>query len=177
MHIVRRSAILSRVADFQPRLIRLVAPAGYGKTIVAQQIADRFTYCATCDFLGATTPLDVAKRLLTGLAPWLGNEGAQLLMGAASSENDLQTWMRLTGSAWESRAGPALLILENVEVASDRPELLEPLTPLFRRALDDKVLCVCSREHVALRPGRATPPDATMTFGFDELRFSEREID
>jgi DNA-binding SARP family transcriptional activator len=177
LKIIERRDLLARIERFEPRFVRVVAPAGYGKTILAQQISARYTLSALCDLAGATSGLDIAKRLLTALTAWLGPEGDKLLMAAATSDNDLPTWMRFIDVAWSSHTADGVLIIDNFEFVNNDAGLREPLDRLFLKPNEHRTIVICSRETIALRPNRFASPPNTMALRHSELRLTDKEIE
>src|SRR5580692_2946708 len=65
---VRREGLLERIERVRPKLIALIAPAGFGKSTLARQyLAGRSTW-AVCDCHGVRDDLDLARRLIPALA-------------------------------------------------------------------------------------------------------------
>lgn len=176
MKEIRRTALLERVRGRDPRLIRITAPAGYGKSMLASEISEGYDRVAVCDCLGATEPIDVAKRLLTAIAAWKGDEATTIMMGAACSDNDVAAWTRLAVELWHDETRPALLVIENLESLVGDVALRSPVETLLGRPHGSATVVICAREAVPLRTGRFASPETALAIGYEDLRFSEEEV-
>ena len=62
--ILPQTRLLERLIASEPRLVRLWAPAGYGKSSLARLFARRFDRHAICDCAGVCDPVEFADRAI-----------------------------------------------------------------------------------------------------------------
>jgi ATP/maltotriose-dependent transcriptional regulator MalT len=66
--MIERPDLVERVLAAQPRIVRLTAPAGYGKSTLARALAQRFPTSAVCDCDGAGSVAEFCHRIIVALA-------------------------------------------------------------------------------------------------------------
>jgi DNA-binding SARP family transcriptional activator len=140
-------------------LIALVAPAGYGKSYIAQRIAREDPHWAIVD---ATVTVDVAAftRALAEV-PILAGGGGEGLPGLMA--------------AWSAVAEPITLILENLENAVDLAVIGAVAELVRSRPATGKVI-LCARRALAIELSDLAAPHLVATLRADDLRFDQAEM-
>jgi hypothetical protein len=174
-----RSRLLTRLSASEPRLVRLQAPPGYGKSSLARLFARRFERHAICDCAGTADSIDFAGRAMSALAAESQNGGesaafARLRLHA--TEADAATWSRALLETWKGRQEHALLILEHAEAVAENGSVLAMLGDLLAARPAERVVLVSSRVPLPLRVGHYLAPHQILTLSQDELRFNAVEV-
>lgn len=156
--LVDRRRVLQRIRRSGVALIALVAPAGYGKTYIAQRIAREDKHWATIDI--ALTPSVQALAAALASVPKLAEDGA--------------TDFNALINAWSACDTPITLILENVECA-DR-DILEELALLVRARPPEGKLIMCARRSLPSGLTEVEAPHLMTTLRTEDLRFDRREM-
>jgi DNA-binding SARP family transcriptional activator len=156
--LVDRRRVLQRIRRSSVALIALVAPAGYGKSYIAQRIAREDVHSATID-LSVTSDTAAFERALAGV-PKLAESGAHALEP-------------LIG-AWGACSEPISLVLESLECAT--PELLEAVAMLVRARPASGKLIMCARSALPSGLTEVEAPHLMATLRADDLRFDRSEM-
>ncbi len=173
-----RTRLLTRLSASEPRLVRLQAPPGYGKSSLARLFARRFDRHAICDCAGTADSIDFAGRAMSALAAESQNGGesaafARLRLHA--TEADAATWSRALLETWKGRQEHALFILEHAEAIAENGSVLALLGDLLAARPGERVVLVSSRVPLPLRVGHYLAPHQILTLSQDELRFKADE--
>ena len=177
MDLLDRQGLLSIVERCQPRLMLIVAPAGYGKTTVAQTIAQRRERSAYCDALGVSSAADLAARLMTAFSlqePERSVEFATLTIGGG---RDPAMMIETAKSAWRQPAtSESLLVVDHLDRAVERSDVRSFVDSLVDRPNSRRSLILCSRDFPNVLTTRFAAPHETLIIGRDELRLTVEEI-
>src|ERR1700722_10932198 len=173
-----RTRLLTRPSASEPRLVRLAAPPGYGKSSLARLFARRFDRHAICDCAGTADSVDFAGRAMSALAGESQNGGesaafARLRLHA--TEADAATWSRALLEAWKGRQEHALFILEHAEAVAENGGVLALLGDLLAARPAERVVLISSRVPLPLRIGHYLAPHQILTLSQNELRFNADE--
>ncbi|MHB8356452.1 MAG: hypothetical protein ACYDDQ_07175 [Vulcanimicrobiaceae bacterium] len=76
-HVVERDLIDALVAC-DAKVYRLIAPAGFGKSVMAAQIASRFPKNASCDCRGVRDTIELTRRLIHAFSILAGERGRRI---------------------------------------------------------------------------------------------------
>ena len=157
---VERTGLLDRLIRSSPSMLALVAPAGYGKSVLARQ------YLAArpgrlCDCEGTRDDLDLVRRLLPELSEAF--EDGSLSVNERV-ERALEGWRSVRGS----------VVFENADRA--QPEV----GTLFARLLDTRpaevtIVLVGRDAHRLINFARFGSPHNAVTLRAADLAFSVRE--
>ncbi|HEX3467469.1 MAG TPA: BTAD domain-containing putative transcriptional regulator, partial [Candidatus Elarobacter sp.] len=150
--------MLQRIRRSGVALIALVAPAGYGKSYIAQRIAREDQHAATID-LAVTTDTPSLERALAAV-PLLASGGAKGLDALID--------------AWGAAPEPISLVLESVECAS--AELLEAIAMLVRARPETGKLIMCTRRALPSGLTEVEAPHLIATLRAEDLRFDRKEM-
>jgi len=176
--IFARRRLLARLGAVEPRLVRLCAPAGYGKTDFAGLWARRFERHAVCDCAAVTGTVDFAGRLMSALAreSHAGGEAiGQVRLFLHATEADEGAWNRALLDCWKLRQERALLILENADGIASHPGVLALLGDLLAARPAERTLLVSSRRPLPLDVARYLAPHQVLTLSRHELTLDNDE--
>jgi DNA-binding SARP family transcriptional activator len=157
--LVDRRRVLQRIRRSGVALIALVAPAGYGKTYIAQRIAREDKHWATIDFV-STPDVSALAHALAGV-PKLAEGGAR----------DFDALV----AAWSVCDTPLTLILENLECAGR--DVLDAVALLVRARPTEGKLIMCARRSLPSGLTEVEAPHLIATLRADDLRFDRTEME
>jgi DNA-binding winged helix-turn-helix (wHTH) protein/tetratricopeptide (TPR) repeat protein len=173
-----RTRLLKRMNESEARLIRLIAPAGYGKSSLVRLFARRFGRFAICDCAGVAGPIDFAGRAMSALAGETpgGADGVALeRLRLHAIEADAATMSRALLEVWKSRREQALFVLEHAEAIAENSGVLALLGDLLAARPDERVILVSSRVALPLRFANYLAPHQILTLAQEDLRFNAEE--
>jgi len=173
-----RTRLLARLFASEPRLVRLCAPPGYGKSSLARLLARRFDRHSLCDCAGVSTLADFAGRAMSALAgeSQMGDDPVALArLRLHAAEADGPTWSRALLDAWKARREPSLFILEHAEAIAANAEVLTLLSDLLAARPVERVLLISTREPLPLRFANYLAPHQVLTLTCADLRFDAEE--
>jgi|GEM_PF-2519412 len=170
-----RERLLKSLDISQPRFLRIIAPAGYGKSTLARQYSESFQRLGTCDCLGSGSAFELVKRLAYALSSTAPDANA-LVMEALAFGEDVSAWAAFCRRVWHSPNAPSLLVIENGEALQDDVGARGVVMELLSSPNPDHRLALCSRVPFSLRSGRFAAPNEIVTIGPKELRFDRSEI-
>jgi len=172
---IYREAILRRLEAARPRLLMIVAPAGYGKSTLARQFAARENTSLCCDCMELRSVVTFAHGVATALAQDCPDRAAELARHVLSNANDVSGGIAFVTELW-SRDNADLFIFENVECILDSVECVELLARLLARAPSSRRIVICSRRPLQFTWNRFFAPHEVLTLRSDELCFDAEEI-
>jgi DNA-binding SARP family transcriptional activator len=152
--IVSRDALVGRIATARPRLLRLVAPAGYGKTALLQELGARSDAFAVCDCRDVVDIHDLCRNLLAALA----EEHTDARRAHSAADESVKAALALWKSAPKAQS---LFVFEDVDRIAAVPEI----ATFLRTLLDATPL----KRTVALTSRGATPALATTRIAPHEI--------
>lgn len=167
---VTRVGLIERLLAAQDaQLVTIVAPAGYGKTTILRQWADREPLAAfvhldpsdndptvLLEYIAAA--LDRVEALQPGLASIMASSGSVLLP-------------RLMEAMWRL-SGPVVLMLDDVHVI-DRPACLDALSLIATHLPPNMRMVVSSRRAPDLPLARFRAEESILEIGPGDLAFDE----
>lgn len=172
-----KPSILAMAEHVMPRLYVIVAPAGYGKTTVAQLLAARRDRRAYCDFYGVDSVEHAAKILLRGLAEEDGDRALSLGQDVLSAGRDGGRLRDIALRAWrEAIADDSLFVIDHLEWLDDKPEIRSLLNDLLSWRHPTRRVALCSRTAIGLRTARYASPHETIFLTAELLRFDRNTI-
>jgi DNA-binding winged helix-turn-helix (wHTH) protein len=175
---LQRTRLLARLFASEPRLLRLWAPAGYGKTALVRLFARRFDRHGTCDCTGVSGAVDFADRAMAALAaeaPEGGDAIAATRLRLHANEADTPAWCRALLDSWKGRGEHALFILEHAEAVAENGGVLALLGDLLAARPPERVVVISSRVALPLRFAHYLAPHHTLTLSQHELRYEADE--
>ena len=174
---VRRSSLVERLANGDPhRIVSVAAPAGYGKTTLLSQWAERsgqaFAWLSVGDL--DNDP----KVLLTYVAEALDAVepiGGRVFDALASPGSSVPgSVVPRLGSAFSSMTSPVVLVLDDVHVLHDQ-ECRAALSVLADHVPPGSRLVLAGRTEPPLRVARLRAEDRILEIGPAELALTQAE--
>jgi DNA-binding SARP family transcriptional activator len=154
----------------------LVAPAGYGKTTLANSIRAEYANSASCD-CDCEDVKTFAHNVLLALQAENPNEASffsGLLVQLSSIEQDAECRNILT-AAWCKESPASVFVFDNTEAIARDSNLLASLTDLLNTAPVGRRVIVCSRTPLPTRASRYLPPHRLSKLSTQDLRLSDGE--
>jgi len=176
--IFARRRLLARVGATEPRLVRLCAPPGFGKTEFAAIWSRRFDRYAVCDCSAIAGTIDFAGRAMSALAS--ESHGASETIARTRlllhvTEADDAAWSRALLEAWKLRQERALLIFENADAVAPQAGVLALFGDLLAARPEERVLLVSSRRPLPLDVDRYLAAHQVLTLSSAELQLDDDE--
>jgi SARP family transcriptional regulator, regulator of embCAB operon len=176
--VVRREALLERLRRVDPRIIAIIAPAGFGKsTLVRQYLAERGGG-VLCDCAGVSDELDFARRLIPALANETpAREGdltrRELMLGDAA----LSVADRVSRAleAWRTPA-QGCMVFDSAEALAAVPAARELFARMLQTRPAGRTVVICSRESLQLHLTRFAAPHEIVSLRAPDLAFDLRDI-
>jgi DNA-binding winged helix-turn-helix (wHTH) protein len=173
-----RTRLLARLFASEPRLVRLHAPPGYGKSTLARLFARRFDRHAICDCSGLRDSVDFAGRALASLAAETQG-GADSISAARlrlhATQADAAAWSRALLEEWKARQEHSLFIIEHAEAIARDGEALALIGDLLATRPPERVILISSRIELPLRFAHYLAPHQNLALARGELRFDRGE--
>ena len=175
---LRRDSLLERVERVHPKIVALVAPAGFGKSTLAHQlIAERAA--AVCDVAGVLDDLDLARRLVPALAvenPARTQALTQRELMLGDGGTPVAERVNLALEAWKAPASDSFFVFENAEHIARTPSAREFFARLLARLPQGRQIVICSRESLRLHLTRFAPPHEILTLRAEDLAFDRTDL-
>ena len=175
---VRREALLERLLRVDPRVVAIVAPAGFGKsTLVRQYLAERGGG-VLCDCAGVRDSLDLARRVIPALAAENPARVAdltqrELMLGDGATSVAERTELAL--QAWREPS-EGCIVFESAEALGAIPSALEFFGRMLEARPAGRTLLICTREPLRLQLTRYVVPHEIVTLRAADLAFDTNDI-
>jgi hypothetical protein len=169
-----RAALVDSLIRHSFRCVALTAPAGYGKTVVASQVAARYPSRAVCDCGEVGNLSQFALAVVAALSshqPTRSNSWAAEQLAAIGHPEDLQL---LAIRVWSASGPPNIVTFDNAEALCEVPGAGR----LIRRLLDahDRKVLICARRSVDVPLGHGLGPEDFTVAGISDLAFNRSEV-
>jgi DNA-binding SARP family transcriptional activator len=177
---IRRSSLLAALDRSRPKILVLVAPAGFGKSTLVRQVIENRVASGICDCTGVTGELDFARRIVPVLAEQEPGSGASLaqteLMLADGATTPAQG-VALGIAAWRAATRASTFVFENAEHVVASASARDLLIRLLADLPEGRSIIICTREPLRIHLSRFAPPHRIVTLRANELEFSRDEIE
>lgn len=179
LHEIRRDSLLDRLERVQPRILALIAPAGFGKSTLARQLVAGRTGTAVCDAAGILDDLDLARRLVPALAAETPSRTQtltqrELMLGDGGTS--VAERVNLALEAWKTPVAGATFVFENAEHIARNPSAREFFARLLTQRPEGRTIVICSRESLRVHLTRFAPPHEILTMRAEDLAFNRTEV-
>ncbi len=175
---LRRDALLDRVERAQPKILALIAPAGFGKSTLARQLIIGKS-AAICDVSGIADDLDLARRLVPALAHESPNRTRtltqrELMLGDGGTS--VAERVNLALEAWKTPTEQAFFVFENAEHIARNQTAREFFARLLTHRPQGRTVVVCARENLRVHLTRFAAPHEILTLRAEDLAFERSEL-
>jgi DNA-binding SARP family transcriptional activator len=176
--LVRRDALLERLVRVDPRVVVIVAPAGFGKsTLVRQYLAERGGG-VLCDCAGVRDSLDLARRVIPALAaqrPAREADLAQRELMLGDDATGIGERAELALHAWRE-PDDGCVVFESAEALSAAPDAREFFERLLEARPQGRTVVISTREPLRLHLTRYAVPHEIITLRAADLAFDTDDI-
>lgn len=176
---LRRDALLKRIERAQPKILALIAPAGFGKSTLARQLIIGKP-AAVCDVAGVLDDLDLARRLVPALAqenPARTQLLTQRELMLGDGGTSIAERVNLALEAWKDQAPSSFFVFENAEHIARNPGAREFFARLLTHRPPGRTVVICSRENLRVHLTRYAPPHEILTLRADDLAFDSADLE
>lgn len=179
LHEIRRTSLLDRLERVQPRILALIAPAGFGKSTLARQLLAGRTGTAVCDAAGILDDLDLARRLVPALASETPSRTQtltqrELMLGDGGTS--VAERVNLALEAWKTAVSGTTFVFENAEHIARNASAREFFARLLTQRPEGRAIVICSRESLRVHLTRFAPPHEILTLRAEDLAFDRAEV-
>lgn len=176
---IRRESLLERLEKVQPKLVALVAPAGFGKTTLARQLVAGSARAAICDASEVQDELDLARRIIPALAaeePRRTQTLTQRELMLSDPGTGVSDRVNLALEAWKEPVDGSIFVFENAEYIARNSNTRDFFARLLAQRPNGRVLVICSRESLRLHLTRFAAPHEILTLRAEDLAFDRTEV-
>jgi DNA-binding SARP family transcriptional activator len=175
---VRREKILERLEGVRPKILALVAPAGFGKSVVARQYLEGRDSVGVCDCTGVRSDIELARRVVAAMSaasperrdPLRACELA-LADGSASVADRIQSVL----NAWRA-ASSATIVFENAEHVRTAPAIHALFAQLLTSIPPGRSVVICTREPLRAHLTRFAAPHEIVVLRAADLAFDADDV-
>ena len=170
---IRRASLLERIERANPKILALIAPAGFGKsTLVRQFLAGRPSW-SICDCSDIRDDLDLARRLIPALAAERPEREhmltqRELMMGDGGTSIAERVTMAL--AAWREPS-EGTIVFENCEHLARSNSAREFFARVLASRPEGRTLVLCSREGLRMHLTRFVAPHEILVMRAADLAF------
>ncbi len=173
-----RRALLEELKRIRPTVTVLVAPAGFGKTTIAERWISEFSTKARIDCQTAESPDAFALAVISSFAAGAAASAEELGREMVSVSGIPRAAVDLLYDEWRRGFGSsAICFFDNCEALAERPAVLKVLRDLFLTPANGRSVVIASRVDLDLRTTAFAGPEMTRYISASELRFSTTEIE
>ena len=176
---LRRDSLLERVDRVQPKIVALIAPAGFGKTTFARQLIAGRTGTAVCDAAGIVDDLDLARRVVPALAlesPQRTQALTQRELMLGDGGTSVAERVNLALESWKEPAADTIFVFENAEHIARNTAARDFFARLLTQRPRGRTIVICSRESLRVHLTRFAPPHEILTLRAEDLAFDRNEL-
>ncbi len=171
-----RRSLLARFNRARPRIIALMAPAGYGKSTLTRQYAASYPKQAICDLSSVTEESDCARAIVMALADESPERSESLIsLELQLHDVDVKAASEIVLSAWNARIDGSIFVFDNAERLAEIG-LEESLARFLTASPRGRTIVISSRKPLRLRLSRFAAPHEIVTLRAADLAFDADEI-
>ena len=172
---VWRSALLARLQRSRPRIVCLVAPAGYGKSTLARQLTDGVAV-SLCDCLAVRDTSTLGRRVIASLADASPERLSFLVQSEVQTSLGEVAAVDLTHQAWRQPCERSTFVFENAEelIAVDGAVTL--VSKLLTSLPPERSVVICTRQRLPVQLSRFVAPHEVLVLDAEDLRFGYDEF-
>ena len=175
---LRRHALLARIESVRPKVLALVAPAGFGKTTLSRQYTYERGASAVCDCRDIRDDLDLARRLIPAIAATSPDREQtlrqrELMLGDGSTTVAMRVNLAL--EAWREPANDTI-VFENAEALAGCPPARDFFARLLAWRPPGRTIVICSREGLRMHLTRFAAPHEILALHAQDLAFDANEM-
>jgi len=163
--LVSRQRVLERIRRRAVPITALIAPAGFGKTHIAQRIARLDPHWCEVDCAPAAGRPSLAHQL-----------GAALAVQGDVAALETEQLARLLGVAWQGRSESLTLVVENAECLENDDAGRTLVAELMQECPPQGKLILCARHDPAGLLSDFSAPHLVTTLRRDQLAFDAEEM-
>ena len=161
-----RARLLERIRRTNPKVLVLLAPAGFGKSSLVRQLIRADERVVPCNCADVRDDLDLARRLLDALS---GEHDALGDGGLSVAER-----LNLALAKWREPGG-GTVVFENAEHFAEVPIAREFFARLFANRPEQRKIIVCTRQPFRISLTRFAPPHEILVLRARDLAFDNAE--
>jgi len=172
--------IKERLADSifagHPKIFHIMAPAGFGKSVFAERLGERFQRKAVCDCAQLRDATDFARRIIRAIDELSVSAADIAEQRLTLSTASVETCEAFLHDQWSHCHVQGLLIFENVEDLLPNMAEIDLLASLIAHPLSNAAIAICTRVDLPLQIADTYDPHEVTTITAEHLRFSYEEF-
>ncbi len=174
----RREALLERLERARPKIVAIVAPAGFGKTTLVRQYLEGAGAWAICDCSGVRDDVDLARRLIPALAienPGREHDLTQTELKLGDGGTTVAERLNIALDEWRQPSDGAV-VFENCEHLARPGSARDFVARLLATSPGGRAIVVCSREDLRMHLTRFAAPHEIVVLHAHDLAFSDERV-
>ena len=175
---IRREQILARLERARPKILVLVAPAGFGKSTVARQYLEGLESTGICDCAGARSDIELARRLVAAMSAASPERRERLVACErllADGSASVADRIRSVVDAWRD-PGSETIVFERAEHLRLSPALHALFAQLLASIPSERSVVICTREPLRTHLTRFAAPHEIVALRAADLAFDAEEV-
>jgi len=176
--VVSRAGLLERLQRVDPRVIAIVAPAGFGKSSLVRQYLAVRGGGVICDCASVRDDLDLARRVIPALAgesPDRESDLTQRELMLGDGGTSVADRVALALEVWRQPA-EGCIVFESAERLADAPAAAELFARMLELRPPGRTVVVCTREPLRIHLTRYAVPHEIVTLRAADLAFDASDI-
>ncbi len=175
---IRRQALLERLERACPKIVAMVAPAGFGKTTLVRQYLESAGAWAICDCSGVRDDVDLARRLIPALAienPEREHGLTQTELKLGDGGTTIVERLNITLDAWR-QPSDGTIVFENCEHLARSGSARDFFARLLATRPEGRAIVMCSREDLRMHLTRFAAPHEIVVLHAHDLAFNDDQV-
>jgi len=177
--VIERARLLTRLSEARPKIVALIAPAGFGKSTLAAQFAAGGGRAAMCDCAWIDDASGFFRAVLVALAkesPELSTSLATTQLMIADPSRSATERLELILESWMADTSPSVFTFENVERIMEFPDAIAILWRLLAARPSQRRIVICSRTQPTMQLTRFAAPHEIAALYAGDLAFDRDEM-